>query len=146
MRASVPLQRFLTYRLHALSRVSDRESSAAYAADCGLSLSDGRCLAAIGSFEPLSVRDLALRANQDKAQASRSAKSLVALGLVTKAGSESDGRDVILSLTPAGRTSYRAVMKTIAKRNDQIFGSLSAREREVLGELLDRATRAAVEA
>ncbi|MEO8936956.1 MAG: MarR family winged helix-turn-helix transcriptional regulator [Burkholderiaceae bacterium] len=142
MSHSPSLERFLTYRLHLVSRTSDRESSAAYVDECGISLSDGRCLAAIGSFAPLSVRDLARRANQDKAQTSRSVKSLVALGLVGKAASDVDGRGVVLTLTPAGKRTYRKVMKMIAARNDAIFGALNAAERRTLGTLLDRVTAA----
>ena len=133
-----PLDRFLTYRLHRVARLSDRGSAAVYVAECGLSLSDARCLAAIGSFGPLSVRDLARLANQDKAQASRSVTSLVAAGLVRKEASAVDARGVVLSLSAAGRTAHRRVVKVIAARNADIFAVLDRRERETLGALLDR--------
>lgn len=142
MSEPVALDRFLTYRLHVVARLSDRGSGAAYLDDCGISLSDGRCLAAIGSFAPLSVRDLARRANQDMAQASRSAKSLVGLGLVQKVASDRDGRGVVLTLTAAGRPVYRRVIKVIATRNDEIFASLDSRQRELLGGLLDQVATA----
>ena len=72
------LDRFLTYRLHRVARLSDRETGPAYVAECDLNIAEARCLAAIGSFEPLSLNDLARAANQDKGHASRSAQALVA--------------------------------------------------------------------
>lgn len=142
MTDSTPLDRFLTYRLHRVARISDRGSAAAYVAECNLSLSDARCLAAIGSFGPLSVRDLARLANQDKAQASRSVTSLVAERLVRKEASKVDGRGVVLTLSAAGRAAHRKVVKVIAARNADIFAALDRRERETLGALLDRVVAA----
>ena len=136
------LDRFLTYRLHRISRLSDRETGAAYVAECGLNLGEARCLAAIGSFEPLSLNDLARAANQDKGHASRSAQALVERGLVDKAASESDGRGVVLQLTRKGRTTFTKVMALIARRNDETFAALTATERRTLGQLLDRVAMA----
>ena len=138
MAESVPLDRFLTWRLHALSRIADRDSAAAYLAQCGVSLSDGRCLAAIGAFAPLSLRDLARLANQDKSQASRSVASLVGQGLVVKDTSTADGRGIVLGLTPRGKAVHRKAMRLIAARNDEIFAVLDAGERKTLGALVDR--------
>ena len=76
--ATPDLDRFLTYRLHRIAKISDRDSAAAYQAELGLSLSEGRCLAAVGQFEPASVKDIARLANLDKANASRAADALVA--------------------------------------------------------------------
>ena len=47
-------------------------------------LSEGRCLAAVGAFSPLSVNDLAAQANLDKGQASRAAQALLDQGLVRR--------------------------------------------------------------
>lgn len=136
--AAPDLDRFLTYRLHRIAKISDRVSAAAYQAECGLSLSEGRCLAAVGQFEPASVKDLARLANLDKANASRAADALVARGLVEKAASTTDGRGVALSLTREGRVMWRRVMKLIERRNAEVFGVLDAKELRLLDDLLDR--------
>jgi len=133
-----PLHRTLTHRLHTLHKLSDRVSQAAYAADAKMSMSEGRCLAAVGAFEPMSINDLALGANLDKGQASRAAQALVDEGLVRKTAAAHDGRGVVLSLTPKGRTRWRKVMGLIERRNDEIFGCLSADERARFGDALDR--------
>ena len=132
------LDRTLTYRLHTLNKLTDRASQAAYLADAGLPLGEGRCLTAIGAFAPLSVGELANRANLDKGQASRAAQSLVDQGLIAKTSSAADARGVELALTRKGRTAYRRVMAVVERRNEEIFGCLSAAETAQLGRLLDR--------
>lgn len=143
MRANKPdadftLDRSLTYRLHLLHKVTDQDSANAYPAVAGLSLSQGRCLSTIGTFAPLSVQDLAQRANLHKGQASRAAQSLVDLGLIRKQDHPEDGRGVVLSLTAAGRKAFAQTMALIAQRNAQIFGCLNSQEQHTLSQLLDR--------
>ena len=132
------LDRTLTYRMHLLHKLTDQESQRLYPEVVGLSLSDGRCLAAVGSFEPLSVNQLAQLANLNKAQASRSAQWLADEGFVVKADAPGDGRGVVLTLTPRGRKAWRQTMDFIESRNQAIFGCLSAKDRELLGDLFDR--------
>ncbi|MGE8589043.1 MAG: MarR family winged helix-turn-helix transcriptional regulator [Alcaligenes sp.] len=132
------LERFLTYRLHVLNKITDRDTNRAYLEDCGIPLGEARCLAAIGRYAPLSVNDLARAANLNKGQASRSAQALVDRGLVEKALSASDGRGVVLTPTQAGITQYQRIIDLIAQRNEEIFGCLNAGEQQMLGEMLDR--------
>ncbi|MEO7159542.1 MAG: MarR family transcriptional regulator [Polaromonas sp.] len=135
---SVSLERTITHRLHTLSKITDRATQAAYVLDAGIPFSEGRCLAAIGAFRPLSVKDLAYRANLDKGQASRAAQSLVDLGLVLKQASATDGRGVVLTLTARGEQVWQRLMSVIERRNEEIVSCLNAAEREQLDDLLDR--------
>jgi DNA-binding MarR family transcriptional regulator len=137
-RPSIPLDQFLTYRLHQVNKITDRASSDAYAQEFGLPVGEARCLAAIGNFAPLSINQLAAKANLDKGQASRAAQSLVDRGLVVKEVSPSDARGVLLEPTAEGRRLWTRVMRLIARRNDEIFGCLSLPEQEQLAALLDR--------
>lgn len=132
------LDRTFTYRLHALHKLSDKQSNQAYVDEAGLSLSEGRSLAAVGAFEPLSVVELARRANLDKGQASRAAQALVDRGFVTKEAHESDGRGVLLALSPSGRAAWKRLSALIERRNAEIFGCLSDKELRLLDGMLDR--------
>ena len=132
------LDRTLTYRLHLLHKLTDADSQGAYPEHTGLTLSDGRCLATIGQFEPLSVKDLAAQSNLNKGQASRAAQALVEQGLVRKEDRPDDGRGVVLSLTPAGCKLFKRTMQLIAQRNEDIFGCLNAKEQAALSALFDR--------
>ena len=140
---AAPLDRTLSYRMHLLNKLTDQVSQREYRVRAGLSLSDGRCLATIGSFEPMSVTDLAQHSNLDKGQASRAAQALVAQGLVRKTDSPADARGVVLTLTPAGRRAWKRTMALIHARNEQIFGCLDAAERDTFSALLDRLIDAA---
>jgi DNA-binding MarR family transcriptional regulator len=133
-----PLDCQLTYRLHRVKKLSDSETARSYAEECGIPLSEGRCIAAIGSFAPLSVNDLAYRANLTKGQASRAAQALVERGLVRKCASKSDARAVVLTLTAQGQPIYRDAIAMIARRNNEIFDCLTRSEQALLGEFLDR--------
>lgn len=135
---AVALDRTLTYRLHQLHKLTDQTSQRSYPERTGLSLSVGRCLTAIGSFEPLSVNDLAQFANLTKGQASRAAQALVDLGLVRKTDRPEDGRGVALRLSASGRKAWQKAMDLVAERNDDIFGCLSQAEQTQLSHLLDR--------
>lgn len=134
----VPLDRTLTYRLHLLNKVTDQDSHNAYLEQAGLSLSDARCLATIGTFEPLSVKDLAQQAILDKGQASRAAQALVDQGLVSKQDSDADGRGVVLTLTATGRRAWARTIALINQRNQQIFGCLDLAEQAALSAMFDR--------
>jgi DNA-binding MarR family transcriptional regulator len=135
--AANPLARTLTHRLHTLHKLSDRLSQAAYLQDASITMSEGRCLAAVGAFEPLSIVALAQAANLDKGQASRAAQALVDAGLVRKSSDAADGRGVVLALTPKGRARWQKVMALIERRNREIFGVLTRDERERFGKMLD---------
>ena len=132
------LDRTLTYRLHQLHKLTDADSQSAYPEHTGLSMSDGRCLTTIGTFEPFSVKELAEKANLNKGQASRAAQALVDQGLVLKADHPGDGRGVVLTLTPAGRQVFKNAMAMVAQRNQQIFGCLTAQEQATLSAMFDR--------
>lgn len=132
------LDRFLSYRLHQVGKLTDRASSDAYAAAFGLPVGEARCLAAIGHFDSVSVVELAARANLHKGPASRAAQALVERGLVSKQANEADARGVVLKLTPDGRKLWSRMIALIGRRNEEIFGCLSRAERKQLGAMLDR--------
>ena len=132
------LDRSFTYRMHFLSKLTDQESLRSYPEATGLSMSDGRCLTTVGTFEPLSVNDLARFSNLTKSQASRAAQALVDRGLVRKDDHPGDGRGVVLSLTPSGSALWRTAMALVEQRNQAILGCLTADEQAQLSTLLDR--------
>ena len=132
------LERSFTHRLHTLTKVTDRVTQSAYLTDADIGFSEGRCLAAVGAFSPLSINDLAARANLDKGQASRAAQALVDQGWVRKAPSPSDRRGVVLTLTATGKKRWDKLQAVIAQRNADILACLNPTERETLSTLLDR--------
>jgi len=132
------LERSFTHRLHRLSKMTDRISQMAYLAEAGIPMSEGRCLTAIGAFSPLSVNNLATQANLNKSQASRAVQSLVSQNLVSKTISTTDGRGVVLMLTPQGTDVWQRTMRVVERRNAEITSCLDVAEIAQLDGLLDR--------
>lgn len=141
--AGFALERSLTYRLHVLAKLTDRASHAAYLEGTGLGHSEGRCLAAIGRYAPLSLNDFAASANLNKGQASRAVQSLCERGLARKTASPTDGRGVVLTLTAPGERLYRRVLAVVERRNREITACLDESERKLLDEFVDRLIAAA---
>lgn len=137
------LDRTFTYRLHVLHKLTDIQTQKAFEEISGLSLSDGRALSVIGAFGPLSVNDLASRANLHKGPASRAAQALVGRKLVSKEARQNDARGVILSLTLKGRKVFDQIIRIVAERNRQITKDLNAIEIEQLNSLIDRLIKTA---
>lgn len=134
----VPLDRTYTHRLHTLMKLADRLTQTAYESEAGIPAHEARCLAAVGTFAPLSNKDLARCANLDKAQASRAAQALVDKSLILKSNSPTDGRGVVLTLSPSGRQVWVRTMRLIERRNQEITACLSPDEAAHLDVVLDK--------
>lgn len=128
----------LTYKLHQLAKLIDHHADYDSITGAGISSSEGRIVAVVGCFEPLSVVTLAKYANLDKSQASRAVSSLVTKGLVHKLPDDSDARAYLLSLTESGRQVYAQVTALIAHRHALAVQSLSADEQATLLALMDK--------
>ncbi len=133
------LRRHFTYRLNVLSRLNDLMSQELYQSGCGLSLPESRCLAAIGSSPGhLTVNEVAFETNLDKAQVSRTVKTLVDRGLVSKRPCPVDGRAVLLTVTTDGQQRWEQVMPLIDQRNQDLLHCLSEQEKALLLDMFDR--------
>lgn len=132
------LERYFTYRLNTLSKLNDLASHSLYVNQGGLTLSESRVLASIGSFPQITVNQLAFEANLDKGQASRAAQSLVDKGLVLKTHNLVDGRSVILALTAKGKPVWRKLMVLMEQRNQALTGCLSPAEQAQLLSMFER--------
>ena len=121
------LERTFTYRLHKLSKLTERLTQRGFEQESGLPAHEARCLTAIGSYAPLSVVDLAQCANLDKAQASRAAQALMQKGLVSKKVSPHDKRVLVLNLTEAVSPSGKkpCALSRIATRSSRAYSRQS---------------------
>lgn len=136
--AATAPEAFLSWRLHRLGKLAERDTGHAFAQALDLPAGEARCLAAVGHFAPLSVVELARHADLHKGPASRAAQSLSDRGLVRKSPSAHDARGVVLTLTARGRRVWGRVMALIADRNEAFFGGLTAHEQRQFARLVDR--------
>ncbi|MDD2729488.1 MarR family transcriptional regulator [Malikia sp.] len=133
------LRRHFTYRLNVLSKLNDLMSQELYQSGCGLSLPESRCLAAIGSSPGhLTVNEVAFETNLDKAQVSRTVKTLVGRGLVSKRPCPVDGRAVLLTVTADGQQRWERVMPLIDQRNQDLLRCLNEQEKTLLLDMFER--------
>lgn len=128
----------ITYKLDTLHRTISLLREHSYITRTGLSMSEGRCLATIGSIGVVNLRDLAQRANLHPGQASRTVQALVQRGLATKKASPTDAREVQLTLTKDGIKVWQLVTETIDLHNAEFFASLTDKERLEFSRMLSK--------
>ena len=83
-------------------------------------------LAHLAQGQPLSVRDIHLRADMDKSKVSRAAARLEEAGLVAKRGAAEDRRLVALSLTAEGEALMARLGEIAAVFQEQLVAELGA--------------------
>lgn len=132
----------LSYRLAVVSTLLTRSQLKEFASVSDISLSEWRTLALVGSFGPLSVKDLSRHARLDFGQTSRLVSQMSAGGLIEKARAE-DGRSVTLSLSAQGRALRRRLWAVAMRCNREFLDSLGPESRRGLMEALDTLTATA---
>jgi DNA-binding MarR family transcriptional regulator len=102
-----------------------------------ITLAQYRMLGALHADDNQNVRDLAATLGVERSTATRMYTRLVNAGLVERKGDPTDGRAVVVSLTPAGRKVVTAVVQARRKNVAALLKPLSAARREQLVDLLD---------
>lgn len=103
------LDDFLPYQLAVVAERVSRQFARHYREMFGLSRSEWRVVAHLSQQSAVSVREIAAQAELDKSKVSRAVSRLEAQGYVTKSGSPSDRRLVVLALTDKGQEMIRAL-------------------------------------
>lgn len=133
-------------RIHALANLSSATTTLRVERKYGLTLLEWRSLGQLGGFAPLSLKELGRRAGLEKSYASRTVSGLIERGLVVSERSDSDGRGVMLTLTPKGKALYETAFEDAIARNERLLSPLKDEQRlqliEILGLLTVSAKRA----
>ncbi|RMI31306.1 MarR family winged helix-turn-helix transcriptional regulator [Nocardia stercoris] len=95
-------------------------------------------LATLEEFGPSSQANLGRCTGIDRSDVVAAVNALVAAGYADRSPDPSDGRRNIVTITPAGVRHLRELGDVLAEVQDELLRSLSAAEREVLVELLNR--------
>jgi DNA-binding MarR family transcriptional regulator len=141
--APLRLETFLPYRLAVLAHTVSRAIAARYEAEFGLTIPEWRVMALLGAAPGLSASQVAEATPMDKVAVSRAVRSLAAAGRLQSRADGADGRRQILTLTPAGLAVYRRIAPVAQALEAQLTAGLDARERALLGSLIDRLQGAA---
>ncbi|MGG5817378.1 MarR family winged helix-turn-helix transcriptional regulator [Falsiroseomonas sp. HW251] len=122
----------LSYRIHRLANALSRGAATRYRRDFDVSLMEWRIIALLGSFAPMTLKQLAKESGLDKSLASRAVAGLVERRLVLRETGRDDGREIALRLTPAGRRVHHGLMRAATERDDAFRACLTEQERAVL--------------
>jgi DNA-binding MarR family transcriptional regulator len=129
----------LSYRLHTVANLLSRGAELRYRRQFGVSLWEWRTLALLGAAaDPLSLNHLAHAAGIHKSQMSRVVSGLAKRRLLRRAADPVDGRGVHIALSPSGRKIYDGLIEAAAERDAAFRGCLSAREKQVLEQVLGK--------
>jgi len=137
------IRELLSYRIHRLAGALSRGAALRYRREFGVSLVEWRTIALLGGFAPLALKDLARQAGLDKSLVSRTVSTLVARGLVLRATSGSDAREVTLRLSAEGERLYAGLMQAARQRDAAFHAALAPEERALLDPILRKLEAAA---
>jgi len=135
---TLDLDRFLPYRLDILAESVSRALSQLYKERYGLDVPEWRVLAHLGQYAPITARDIGAHSRMHKTKVSRAVAELERLGFVSRAGSDQDRREELLSLTAKGRAAYDDLAPKAADFARHLLDDLSTTERKALDSAIDR--------
>lgn len=128
------------YRLAALSRLWSNAVEKDYERDFGLSLSEWRIVAIVGTEGPINAGAIADRGLLEKSHISRLVSRLLARGLLVSETDQEDARKSWLSLTPEGERIFEKVAAISLQRDSEFLLPLTPRERVTFDRLLAKLT------
>lgn len=132
------VERSPRYRLAALSRMWTSSTEKIYEERFGVSLSEWRILAIVGTEGPIHASAIADRGLLEKPHISRLVARLVARGHLCCSPDVDDARRTWLELTEKGRGVFDSIGALSLERDTLFLSSLSAEERRSLDRLLDK--------
>ena len=112
---------------------------------CGLDLhlSEAHLVGDLHRVGPLSQRDLSQRLHLAKSTVSRLVSQLVARGWVERRASPSDGRTVLVALTPNGDEVAKRLTRARGRRFDSLLAAIPSERRHEAMRALAELARAA---
>jgi len=136
----MPLRSFLTFRLARVHARLNTQAGNLLKQTSGISLSQWRVLAMIGSGgeDTVSAADIKRLVGFDKGLFSRTLQGLIREGLVTSVIDAQDHRRQRLSLTEAGRTVYDRTLPAMRARQEKLRAALEPEELAALFSALDK--------
>ena len=126
------------YRIHRLARSLFKASTNYYVPRFALGVPEMRVLWVISDNAPLASSEVVDIAAMDKALVSRVMQRLVKRGYVGDGADPKDHRKRVWALTEAGQEVVEKLAVVRQARQARVLGCITARERKLLNEMLDR--------
>jgi DNA-binding MarR family transcriptional regulator len=126
---------------HKLAVVANRVSQSVghlFETQFNLQIPEWRILMALYAYGALIFNEVVDRTSMDKARVSRAQKRLVDLNMIKATDDPTDGRRLILALTPTGVKRCADILPEAAAREAWFLAALSDEEQKQLDVILDK--------
>ena len=139
----LPVEGFLTYRLHALHTALNRQAIEILGRVSGLGLPEWRVIALLGTGATLTARRIGQISVIDKGLLSRTLTALEQRGLVAASRDARDRRLVKVTLTAKGQAVYDRTIPQMQERHRALMKALNKSEQAALFPIIDKLLAAA---
>jgi DNA-binding MarR family transcriptional regulator len=141
--AGLPVEQFLTYRLHALHHALNRQASEILGRVSGLGLPEWRVVALLGTGAQLNASKISQTSAIDKGLLSRTLSALEERGLVVTTRDKRDRRSMKVALTTKGQTIYDKTIPHMQARQRALMKALNKSEQIAVFPIIDKLLAAA---
>ncbi|EFL87735.1 MarR family winged helix-turn-helix transcriptional regulator [Ahrensia sp. R2A130] len=136
------LRSMLAYRFMVIQPKLNAQAAQLVKEQAGLSLTQWRIAALVKMYGPeVASTDILRDVKMDKGMFSRSLKSLIDQGIITRRADENDQRRTLLSLTAAGETIYKRTLPYIHARERHLVHDFTEEEQACLDSVLTKLER-----
>jgi len=132
------LDRFFPYLTRIYYRAVSESVSGIYKKEFGLTASEWRTMAVLGSYHFLSASDIVAHSSMDKVNVSRAVKGLQARGFLKRDIDDDDRRRAVLRLTDAGQKAFNTLVPMVRAREEECLSGLTGEERTALISMMER--------
>ncbi|UWU94886.1 MarR family winged helix-turn-helix transcriptional regulator [Bradyrhizobium sp. CB1015] len=136
------LQQYFPYRLARLAEQVSLAVAEVYSERFAMTRQEWRVLAILGARAAIATKEIGPLTTLDKMQVSRAVQGLQSHGIASRKQHPDDRRELIVSLTPAGRALYRKIVPLALAREAELLGVLTAEEAKVLDRAMHKLSAA----
>lgn len=141
--ARLDLAAYFPYRLAVLAKHVALAVADVYAKRFALSRQEWRVIAAMGGAARIATRDIGRVTTLDKMEISRAMSRLEARGLIARSPDDTDRRNKIVMMTPAGRALYEQIVPLALEREAALLNTLDDAERVAFERTMEKLATAA---
>lgn len=132
------LEDFIPYKLSVVANRVSQSIGRLFEAQFNIQMPEWRIMMALYAYDDLVFNEVVERTSMDKARVSRAQRRLVDLQLINSVNDPTDGRKVILSLTPKGEKMCADILPEAAQREAWYLAALDDQEHRQLDVILDK--------
>jgi len=139
------LEDFIPYKLSVVANRVSQSIGKLFETQFNIQVPEWRIMMALYAYDDLVFNEVVERTSMDKARVSRAQRRLVDLQLITSVIDPTDGRKVILALTPKGEKMCGDILPEAAKREAWYLDVLDDDEHRQLDVILDKLMKRSLE-